>query len=245
MDGGGELRSTEGRGGGGEGPVKAQIWDHLLYRHWNHYVGPKRSHVLVVSATDGNAIRDLTPRQDIGDAEAPTFSLGGPMGYAWAPDSQEIAYVTNLDLVPAASTNNDVFTLRLDEPGAKPVRISTSPGSDDAPAYSPDGKWLAFRSQARAGYESDRFRLMLYDRTGEASQHDSAGQPGSAPAGQRDGAAAGQKLVKPVNIPGDGVPGVDAEVRPLGGRVCVGAGLEGDVSCERRCGQDTGVTFSV
>jgi dipeptidyl aminopeptidase/acylaminoacyl peptidase len=72
--------------------------------------------------------------------------------------------VTNLDAVPAASTNNDVFTLRLDEPGARPVKVSSSPGSDDGPAYSPDGKWLAFRSQARAGYESDKFRLMLYDR---------------------------------------------------------------------------------
>lgn len=145
-------------------PVKAQIWDHLLYRHWDHYVGPKRSHVLVVSASDGNDVRDLTPRRDIGDAEAPTFSLGGPLGYAWAPDSKEIAYVTNLDLVPAASTNNDVFTLRLDNAGAKPAKISTSLGSDDGPAYSPDGKWLAFRSQARAGYESDRFRLMTFDR---------------------------------------------------------------------------------
>jgi dipeptidyl aminopeptidase/acylaminoacyl peptidase len=57
-----------------------------------------------------------------------------------------------------------VFTLRLDEPGAKAVKVSTSPGSDDGPAYSPDGKWLAFRSQLRAGYESDRFRLMLFDR---------------------------------------------------------------------------------
>ncbi len=106
----------------------------------------------------------LTPRQDIGDAEAPVFSLGGPIGYAWAPDSKEIAYVTNVDLVPAASTNNDVYTLRLDTPGAKPLKISMSLGSDDAPAYSPDGKWLAFRSQMRAGYESDRFRLMLLDR---------------------------------------------------------------------------------
>ncbi len=144
-------------------PVKAMVFDYLLYRHWDHYVGPKRSHVLVVSATDGNAVRDLTPGQNVTDAEVPTFSLGGPLGYAWAPDSKEIAYVTNLDLVPAASTNNDIYTLRLDEPGATPVKISTSPGSDDGPAYSPDGKWIAFRSQARAGYESDRFRLMLFD----------------------------------------------------------------------------------
>jgi len=145
-------------------PVKAQIFEHLLYRHWNSYIGPKRSHVLVVSATDGNAVRDLTPKRDIGDAEAPTFTLGGPVGYAWAPGSEEIAFVTNVDLVPAASTNNDVFTLLLDNAGARPRKISTSMGSDDAPAYSPDGKYLAFRSQARATYESDRFRLMLFDR---------------------------------------------------------------------------------
>ena len=145
-------------------PVKAQIFEHLLYRHWNSYLGPKRSHVLVVSAADGNAVRDLTPRRDIGGAEAPTFAMGGPMGYAWAPGSEEIAYVTNLDLVPAASTNNDVFTLLLDDANAKPRRISASFGSDDGPAYSPDGKYIAFRSQERAGYESDRFRLMLFDR---------------------------------------------------------------------------------
>jgi dipeptidyl aminopeptidase/acylaminoacyl peptidase len=145
-------------------PVKAMVFDHLLYRHWDHYVGDKRSHVLVVSATDGNAVRDLTPRREIGDAEAPVFSLGGPTDYAWAPDSKEIAYVTNLDPVPAISTNNDVFTLRLDDSGARAVKISTSPGSDDGPAYSPDGKYIAFRSQARAGFESDRFRLMLFDR---------------------------------------------------------------------------------
>jgi len=151
-------------------PVKAMVFDQLLYRHWNSYVGPKRSHVLVVSTTDGNAVRDLTPGQDVTDAEVPTFSLGGPIGYAWSPDSKEIAYVTNFDLVPAASTNNDIYTLRLDEPGARPVKISTSPGSDDGPSYSPDGKWIAFRSQDRAGYESDRFRLMLFDRSGSAGQ---------------------------------------------------------------------------
>jgi dipeptidyl aminopeptidase/acylaminoacyl peptidase len=144
-------------------PVKGQVWDGLLYRHWDHYTGAKRSHVLVVSA-DGSGVRDLTPATVVGDAETPTFSLGGPLGYAWAPDSKEIAYVTNLDAVPAASTNNDVFTLRLDEAGAKAEKVSTSPGSDDGPAYSPDGKWLAFRSQARGGFESDLFRLMVFDR---------------------------------------------------------------------------------
>lgn len=145
-------------------PVKAQVWDSLLYRHWNAFTGKKRSHVLVVSRANGEDIRDLTPASVVGDAETPTFSLGGPLGYAWAPGSEEIAFVANLDKVPAASTNNDVFTLLLDDKGAKPRKISTSLGSDDGPQYSPDGKYIAFRSQARAGYESDRFRLMLFDR---------------------------------------------------------------------------------
>jgi dipeptidyl aminopeptidase/acylaminoacyl peptidase len=152
-------------------PVKAQVWDHLLYRHWNAFTGDKRSHVLVVDATYGTAIRDLTPRHVVGDAETPTFSLGGPLGYAWSPDSKEIAYVTNLDAVPAASTDNDVYTLRLDETGAQAIQVSTSEGSDDGPAYSPDGKWLAFRSQLRPGYESDRFRLMVFNRA-EKTTHE-------------------------------------------------------------------------
>jgi len=145
-------------------PVKAQSFDHLLYRHWNVWTGEKRSHVLVVGM-DGSNVRDLTPRSAVGDAETPTFSLGGPLGYAWAPDSKEIAYVTNLEAVKAASTNNDVFTLRLDEPGALAKKVSTAAGSDDGPAYSPDGKWLAWRSQARNGFESDKFRLMVMDRS--------------------------------------------------------------------------------
>ena len=148
-------------------PVKAQIFDHLLYRHWNAWTGEKRSHVLVVGA-DGNGVRDLTPRSAVGDAETPTFSLGGPLGYAWAPDSKEIAYVTNLEAVKAASTNNDVFTLQLDEPGAVAKKVSTAAGSDDGPAYSPDGKWLAWRSQKRNGFESDKFRLVVMDRSSGA-----------------------------------------------------------------------------
>ena len=149
---------------------KGQVWDALLYRHWDHYVGGKRSHVLVVSATDGDEVRDLTPASVVGKVEVPTYFVGGAQDYAWAPDSKEIAYVAKLDPVPAASTNNDIYTLRLDEPGAKAVKVSTSPGSDDEPEYSPDGKWLAFRSQARNGFESDKFRLMVMDRGTKTTQ---------------------------------------------------------------------------
>jgi dipeptidyl aminopeptidase/acylaminoacyl peptidase len=140
--------------------VKAQIFTHLLYRHWNHFTGDKRSHLFLASAENG-AVRDLTPNDP---HDVPPFSLEGGGGFAIAPDSKELAFTENLDPEPAVRTNADIFTLDLTNPSAKPVKVSTSPGGDFNPAYSPDGKYLAWRSQARAGYESDRFRLMLYDR---------------------------------------------------------------------------------
>src|SRR5580658_2629886 len=143
-----------------ESKVKAQVFTHLLYRHWNAFMGDKRSHLFLANA-DGGAPRDLTSGDE---HDLPPFSLGGPDGYAFSPDGREIAFEENLDAVAAISTNSDIFTLSLDEPNAKPVKISTAAGGDHSPVYSPNGKYIAWRSQARAGYESDRFRLVIYDR---------------------------------------------------------------------------------
>ena len=107
-------------------------------------------------------MRDLTPNDP---HDVPPFSLeGGGCGCAFAPDSKELAFTENLDPEPAISASAKIFTLDLTNAAAKPVKVSTSLGGDFNPAYSPDGKYLAWRSQARAGYESDKFRLMLYDR---------------------------------------------------------------------------------
>ncbi len=141
--------------------VKARIFTHLLYRHWDHFTGDKRSHLFYVSV-QGGGIRDLTPGET---HDVPPFSLeGGGCGCAFSPDSKELAYTVKEVPVPAISTNADIFTLDLTNPEAKPEKVSTSPGGDFTPAYSPDGKWLAWRSQERASYESDQFRLVLYDR---------------------------------------------------------------------------------
>jgi dipeptidyl aminopeptidase/acylaminoacyl peptidase len=142
--------------------VKAQIFTHLLYRHWNRYTGDKRSHLFLASVDTG-ALRDLTPNDT---HDVPPFSIeGGGCGCAFAPDSKELAFTENLDPEPAISVSAKIFTLDLTNPEAKPVAVSTSQGGNFNPAYSPDGKYLAWRSQARAGYESDKFRLVLYDRS--------------------------------------------------------------------------------
>jgi dipeptidyl aminopeptidase/acylaminoacyl peptidase len=157
--------------------VKAQIFTHLLYRHWNAYKEGKRSHLFLVSTVDTlrmekpkgslgaiNTLihpvpRDLTP----GDYDAPVFSLSGQDDYAFSPDGQEICYDSNHDKNPAASTNNDLWIVPVSGGAAKNI-TADNPASDSSPLYSPDGRYIAYRAQQRPGYESDRFRLMLYDR---------------------------------------------------------------------------------
>jgi dipeptidyl aminopeptidase/acylaminoacyl peptidase len=160
--------------------VKALVFDQLLYRHWNSYKAGKRSHIFVIpvfwpSEVHGGPTvealipRDLTP----GDYDAPVFSLGGQDDYAFSPDGQEICYTSNHDKVEATSTNNDLWIVPVNAgSGRTPVSprnmTADNPASDSTPLYSPDGQYIAYRAQQRPGYESDRFRLMLYDRkTGE------------------------------------------------------------------------------
>src|SRR5438552_3017164 len=157
--------------------VKAKIFTRLFYRHWNAFTEFKRSHLFVISAdavesavpsgATPNALRtahatprDLTP----GDHDVPPFSLGGQDMYAISPDGQEVAYTSNIDEVEATSTNNEIFVVPINGPANAVKKISTSPGSDTTPLYSPDGKYLAWRSQARSGFEADKWRLLVQDR---------------------------------------------------------------------------------
>jgi dipeptidyl aminopeptidase/acylaminoacyl peptidase len=139
--------------------VKARIFEKLLYRHWTEWWDGKRSHLFVVPAEGGTA-RDLTPEANY---DVPPFNLGEPEAIAFAPDSSEICFVANTDKDEALSTNGDLFTVPVTG-SAQPERITTNPANDWAPVYSPDAKWIAYRAQKQPGYESDRWRLMLYDR---------------------------------------------------------------------------------
>jgi len=106
----------------------------------------------------GGALRELTP----GTRDVPPFSLGGPDDYDIAPDGQEVCYSMNADPAPAASTNTDLYVVSIK--GGEPRKITINPGADASPRYSPDGKYIAWRAQVRAGYESDRWRLMTLER---------------------------------------------------------------------------------
>jgi dipeptidyl aminopeptidase/acylaminoacyl peptidase len=139
--------------------VKAQVLDALLYRHWSEWRRGKRSHVFVVAAEGGEA-HDVTP----GEFDAPPFSLGGPDPVDISPDGKELAYTRGPDrAVEAWSTNSDIFVVPIG--GGDAVNLTAeNKGADASPVWSPDGKYIAYRSQARDGYESDKVRLAVVER---------------------------------------------------------------------------------
>jgi dipeptidyl aminopeptidase/acylaminoacyl peptidase len=143
--------------------VKAHIVTRLLYKHWDEWRDVKRTHLFVVPSKGGVAT-GLTP----GDFDYPPYAAATGVDYAFSPDSKEIAFIKNPDKVEAISTNSDIYTMTL--PNGAPKSITAqNRGYDASPIYTRDGKYIIYRSQATAGFEADRWRLMSYNRaTGAA-----------------------------------------------------------------------------
>ncbi len=142
-----------------EAKIKARVAERLLYRRWDSWKDGTRAHIWKVPASGGAAV-DLTP----GDRDAPPFSVGGGTDWDVSPDGRDLVYASNPDEDEAMSTNADLWIVPF--AGGSPPRnlTASNPAFDGSPRFSPDGRWIAFRSQRRPGFESDRFRLMLLER---------------------------------------------------------------------------------
>jgi dipeptidyl aminopeptidase/acylaminoacyl peptidase len=149
--------------------VKAHVADHLLYRHWDHWSEGKRSHLFIQPVEATAAAHDLTEGADY---DVPPDQRGGDTDLNFSPDSKEICYTAVTDKMEATSTNGDLFLVPVT--GGESKRITTNQGFDGNPVYSPDGKYIAYHAQMTAGYEADRWQVLLYNRQAGQSENISA-----------------------------------------------------------------------
>ena len=150
----------------------------LMYKHWDEWTEtapqPFVCDLEITYYGEGERIKTAKVNDGVNILEGTAFEcpmkpFGGIEQLAWNPNNEEIAYTcrkkTGLDY--AVSTNSDIYLYDLRTHAHKNITADNG-GYDTNPSYSPDGRWIAWQSMARDGYESDENRLMVLSlETGE------------------------------------------------------------------------------
>jgi dipeptidyl aminopeptidase/acylaminoacyl peptidase len=145
-------------------------YDQLFVRHWDTWANGDRSQLFVLPL-DRSGMAEDQGKAIVGGliGDTPSKPFGGGEELAWSPDGRTVYFaLREAGRIEATSTNLDIFAAPADG-SAAPVNLTAdNDGTDTLPVVSPDGKWLAWASMARAGYESDRQVLKLRNiATGE------------------------------------------------------------------------------
>ncbi len=142
-------------------PVKAKVHTKLFYRHWDSYVEDKREHLFVMSA-EGGEPKDVTPGDRDAFPTSDTFSTGD--NFTFSPDGKYLIFTAVPEKDEAWSTNYDICRVPVTGGTTKWENLTKdNPAADSGPLFSPDGKKLAYRAQKKAGYEADKWDLLVVD----------------------------------------------------------------------------------
>ena len=141
-----------------ESKVSARVWDKAPIAYWDRYLDDTEPHLFSVDVADGSLI--AITRLSGFHLSKSEYSASS---YDISPDGLEIAFAANTDKSGVAP-NYDLIT--LEACGCKPAvnRTADNAADEGSPAYSPDGRWLAWSAQSIPGFYADRARLMLLDR---------------------------------------------------------------------------------
>jgi len=145
------------------------LYDSLFVRHWDTWGDGTRNHLFVYDLASGKAT-DLMPAMD---ADCPSKPFGGSEDFTASSDGKTVVFAArDVGREEAWSTNFDLFVVPADG-SASPKKMTTNPAWDAQPKFSPDGRTLAYLAMSRAGYEADRFKVVLRDwATGTEKSYD-------------------------------------------------------------------------
>ncbi len=137
-----ELETARDKAKGAKAKPKPRPWviDRLHFKEdESGYLDRRRTHLYLFNVADHTQTQITSGDYDDSDP-------------AWSPDGSTLAFASNRTAEPDLNYNTDIWTVSASntDKGKSLVHVTTGPGAEAAPAWSPDGKWIAFTTQLDA-----------------------------------------------------------------------------------------------